>query len=525
VGSVSRLPDVIRALLSPKAYDHGVDTSIRLIQTHISYVILADRYAYKIKKPLDLGFLDYSTLAKRRVMCDAEIRLNQRLCPEAYLGVVPITRTRGGDFQVGGDGEVVEYAVKMHRIPDHRMMPALLESASVGSNEVRAIARLLAVFHARAERSDRLAGFGRIDAIGANWEENFDQIAPGEGRAVTTAELDELRAYVNDALARLRPIFERRMAEGRIRDGHGDLRTDSIVIREDGSICVMDCIEFSDRIRYGDVASDIGFLAMDLDYRRYAALSDELISVYLVASRDETLPLVLPFYKCYRAVVRGKVETILHDEPEVPSDQRTAAGTRARAYFDLALQYARTRLRPSVVVMVGLTGSGKSYLANAIAGRAGFATVSSDAMREDVAPRAFSVESYGSGRYSAEARSAAYSAMRDRAARYLSDGHGVILDATHISRSERERAYALAHETNAPLVIVYVEADERLTREHLAARAGDPEAISEGRWDIYLAQRKAFEPLDDIPANARIVRINSGNALGDNVARVLEALG
>jgi aminoglycoside phosphotransferase family enzyme/predicted kinase len=523
--SRASLPDLIRALLSPAAYDHAVDVPIELIQTHISYVLLAGAYAYKIKKPVNLGFLDYSTLDKRRHMCEEEVRLNRRLCRDAYLGVAAIARQPDGGVRVDGDGEVVEYAVKMRRIPADRMMPALLDRGAAGANEMQALARLLADFHLHAGAGERIAAYGNIDAVRANWNENFAQLGPGTDLTITQSEIDELRRYVDTTLDSRAWLFTRRAAEGRVRDCHGDLRADSVVVHEDGAVCVMDCIEFSDRIRYGDVASDIGFLAMDLDYRGHAGLSDELIGAYIGATRDETLPLVLPFYKCYRAVVRAKVETILMQETEIPPEQRDAAKKRAHAYIALALEYARGRHAQSLVVVVGLAGSGKSYLANAVAGRAGFAVVSSDAVRDEISARGGGATAYGAGRYADEARAAVYDAMRARAAAYLSEGESVILDATHITRAERRRAYELARAAGAHLVVVDVRSDEAHTREHVALRESDATAASEGRWEIYLAQRDAFEPLDELPRRARLVAVDGSAALASNIEQVLSALG
>jgi aminoglycoside phosphotransferase family enzyme/predicted kinase len=517
-------PDVVRALLSPAAYDHAVDGPIELIQTHISYVLLAGVYAYKIKKPLDLGFLDYSTLEKRRRMCEEEVRLNRRLCADVYLGVVSIVRQPDGDIRVGEEAETVEYAVKMRRVPPDRMMPALLDRHAVGPSDMRALGRMLADFHRHATADERIAAYGGIDAIRLNWDENFAQLRPGVGVVVSEREVEELRAYVTETLSRRAWLFERRAADGRVRDCHGDLRADAVVIDEDGTMCVMDCIEFSDRIRYGDVASDIGFLAMDLDDRGRSDLSDELIGAYAGITRDESLPLLLAFYKCYRAVVRAKVETIVMRDAGIPTDQRDLARSRAQAYVSLALAYARPRRRTSLVMMVGLTGSGKSHVANALAGRAGFAVVSTDAVRDELTARGAGATPFGAGRYDDASRAAAYETMRKRAADFLAQGESVILDATHITRSERRRAYELADSAGAAFVVVAVTTDEARTREHLASRDADATAASEGRWEIYLAQREAFEPLDELSADVRLVAIDGSAPLASNIHRLLQAL-
>jgi aminoglycoside phosphotransferase family enzyme/predicted kinase len=519
------LPPIIRALLSPAAYDHPVAEKVVLIQTHISFVLLAGDYAYKIKKPLDLGFLDYSTLEQRRRMCEEEVRLNRRLCAGVYLGVASIVAANGGFHvsDVPDDHRAIEYAVKMRRVAPDRMMPELLDRGLIGESHVRALAHLLAAFHAHSETSEYIASFGRPDALRENWGENFRQVAPFVGRTIDEKQLGDVRSYAEAVLTSRAPLLHRRADARKVRDCHGDLRSDAVVFEADGPICVMDCIEFNDRIRYGDVAGDIGFLAMDLDFRGHHDLSDGLIGSYIGATRDESLPLVLPFYKCYRAFVRGKVESLLTEESEVPRPQREEARDRARAYFKLAVEYTGARRAKALIVMVGLTGSGKSHLANALAGCLGAAIVSSDAMRDERSPRPATPDAYGAGRYTEHNRGATYEAMRLRAAEYLKDGDSVILDATHISRDERHRAYALAQTHGARLLVVHVEADDATTRRHLDMRADEETAASEGRWEVYQAQLQAFEPLDEVNKDS-IVGVDGGAPLSQNLARVMRAL-
>ena len=518
------LPELIEALCSPDAYAHEVD-GVELIQTHISYVLLAGPYAYKIKKAIELHFLDYSTLERRRLMCEEEVRLNRRLCPDVYLGVVPVVRADGG-YRVGGEGEPLEYAVQMRRMPADRMMPALLARGAVTGDDIRAIAHVIAAFHRASETNGHIAAFGGIDVLRLNWQENFDQTGPFVGRTLTREGLDEIRAYVERFLRDNATLIAARAANGRTRDCHGDLRSDAIVIAKDGEICVMDCIEFNDRIRYGDVAGDIGFLAMDLDFRGRPDLADELISAYLGEAGDETLPCVLDFYRCYRAYVRGKVESLQLDESEVPAEQRAAARQRARAYFKLAHSCAATAYPRAAVMMAGLSGSGKSYVAGGLAGRLGAALLSSDVTRREllgVPPGAHEHVPYGHGVYTEEARERVYEEMHARAAAHLRQGHSVILDATYARRSDRGAAQRVAAAAGVPLVAVEVVAEEAAVRAHLARRAGEPQAASDARWEIYVAQRARFEPPDEIAPRARL-RVDGARPLRENVERILEAV-
>jgi len=518
------LPELIEALCSPDAYPHEAD-AIELIQTHISYVLLAGAYAYKIKKPLELHFLDYSTLERRRQMCEEEVRLNRRLCPDVYLGVVSVVRA-AGRYRISGQGEAVEYAVQMRRMPQDRFMPALIARKELTAAEVRAVAYVIASFHAAAQTDERITAFGSVDVLRVNWQENFDQTRPFVGRTLTTEQFDAVREYADRFLTQQAALLTERAASGRTRDCHGDLRADSIVIGGRGEICVMDCIEFNDRIRYGDVAGDIGFLAMDLDARGRPDLADELMSAYLSASDDETLPCVLDYYRCYRAYVRGKVESLQIEESEIPLDQRAAAAARARSLFELARTYAVVPHPRAAVMLVGLSGTGKSYLADGVAARLGTALVSSDATRRRILalrPGEHAYAPYGGGAYTSEARERVYSAMRERAAAHLSQGRGVVLDATHGTRAARDAVRRMAERAGAPLLALEVGADEATVRTRLARRAAEPQSASDARWETYLAQRREFEPPDELPAAARL-RIDSARHLHENIERVLAAV-
>ncbi len=518
------LPDVIEGLLLPSAYDHPVER-VELIQTHISYVLLAGDFAYKVKKPLDLHFLDYSTLERRRLMCEEEVRLNRRLCAEAYLGVSTIVR-HGDAYRIGGPGEAVEYAVKMNRMPQERMLPQLLARGEATQTHVRMLARRIAAFHRDAATDERIARFGSVEMLQSIWEENFDQTASHVGDTITATQRDGIRAYVERFLRDNGALIDERARAGRIRDCHGDLRSDAVVIHEGGAICVMDCIEFSDRIRCSDVASDVGFLAMDFEFRGRSDLADELLAAYLGEAPDATLPLVLDFYRCHRAYVRGKVDGMQLDEPEVPEEQRLAARERAQAYFALAHRYAMARHPHTLVMMIGLSGSGKSYVADAIACRIGAAVVSSDVVRRERASEEMPSRlglPYGAGAYSAAARAGVYAEMHRRAARHLDLGRSVVFDATHISRSDRLAARRLAQTTGARFLGVHVVADETVVRARLEERAEAGDAVSDARWSVYLGQRERFERPAEL-SEGELVRIDSVGPLHENVAQVLERL-
>jgi predicted kinase len=286
----------------------------------------------------------------------------------------------------------------------------------------------------------------------------------------------------------------------------------------------MDCIEFNERLRYGDIASDVAFLAMDLEHRGYQREADEFVSLYLEAlGADETLPVVLNFYRAYRAFVRGKVDSMQSDEPEVAPVQRGRAAERARRYFGLAREYAERAYPQAVIMMAGLSGTGKSFVARALACRAGAALISTDAIRrERVPPQALGPAPYAAGAYAPEQREAAYGEMLARARVHLTQGRSVVLDATFLTQQQRAAAVNLAAEAGVPLLAVHVVAPEDIVRNRLTART--EAGVSDARWDTYVAQRARFEPFGD-GALPSVVTLHGDREIHELVDEALRALG
>lgn len=474
-------------------------------QTHISYLLFAGEFVYKLKKPLDLGFLDFTTLEKRRHYCEQEVALNRRLCEETYLGVVPVA-TSGGATKIEGEGEAVDYAVKMRRLPDEGMMTPMLERDAVTGDQIRMLARRIAEFHASSERSDEIDSYGGLETAMLNWRENFEQTEAYIGRTVHQRQFDDIRAFVEETAEEHAALFARRVQEGRARDCHGDLRTDAVCFTRDG-VCIFDCIEFNERFRYSDVAADIAFLAMDLESRGRRDLSDELMGAYLGATLDATLPLLLPFYKCYRAYVRGKVDGFQLDQPEIDEAQKRVVADGARAYFELAHEYATQRTPRTLIITVGVSGSGKSHLANALAAHLGAAIFSSDVARKrllGIEPTEKRPDPLDAGAYSPDVTERTYAALLDEARPWLEQGKAVILDATYLSREQRHGALQLAAETDARFIAVECDTAEAVIWERLSQRKGEERAVSDGRWEIYKAQQERREPIDELPVGSHV---------------------
>lgn len=332
---VSQLPEMVQALLDPKIYPDA-SSKVELVQTQMSFVFLTDDYVYKVKKPVNLGYLDYTTLEKRHFYCQREVELNQRLCPDAYLGVISITE-RGKGFFIDGKGKVVDYAVKMRRLPQEGMLKVLLARGQVSVEMMGSVARKLADFHQKAETSAAISAFGDLDTIITNSEENFSQTEKYIGRTISENGYRHIKDYTYAFIKRNAPLFRKRIADGKIRDCHGDLHTAHICFTN--GICIFDCIEFNERFRYGDVASEIAFLAMDLDNCGRADLSGSFVDAYAAFSQDRELSQLLDFYKCYRAYVRGKVESFKLDDPHISAEEKARIFAVARKYFELAESY------------------------------------------------------------------------------------------------------------------------------------------------------------------------------------------
>lgn len=326
---------IVQTLLNPKTYPHNPQ-KVELVQTQMSFIFLADDYVYKVKKPVDLGYLDYTTLEKRKFFCHQELNLNKRLSPDIYLEVVPIAK-QGGRILLGSRKEIIEYAVKMRRLPFDRMLDVLLSKNQVSDEMVCQIAQKLADFHQHAETNAEINSYGSLGSILTNTEENFTQTEKYIGISLSPEQYQRIKAYTDSFAQENTPLFDKRIKDCRIKDCHGDLHSAHICFID--GICIYDCIEFNDRFRYCDVASEIAFLAMDLDYHSHPELSEHFIDAYVKSSQDEELLKLLNFYKCYRAYVRGKVESFKLNDPLIPEEERTMALARAKRYFELAESY------------------------------------------------------------------------------------------------------------------------------------------------------------------------------------------
>ena len=334
--SEDHYPEYIAALLKPEKYPHPVNR-VDLVQTHISFVLLAGDFVYKFKKPVNFGFLDFSTLEKRGHCCEQELVLNRRLSPEIYLGLVTVTDD-DGVITLDGQGPVIEYGVKMRRMPEERMMVRVIDRGELQSDHIQALVDVLVPFYDKAETSPAIDKFGTAEAVAVNVLENFDQTRDFiGGGALSREQFDLISAYARSVLAQT-DIFQARIEAGRIRDCHGDLYSANICLAD--KVYIYDCIEFNERFRYCDVASDVAFLAMDLDFHGLQELSAFFIDRFCTRSGDEGLRQMLNFYTCYRAYVRGKIGLFTAADPAVDAQVKETSLAAAADYFALASDYA-----------------------------------------------------------------------------------------------------------------------------------------------------------------------------------------
>ena len=327
---------VVEALRKPEAYEKE-GRQIELKQTHISFVFLTRDFVYKVKKAVNFGFLDFSTLEKRRFFCEKELCLNRRLCKDMYLKVVPVTKS--DCIKINGEGETVEYAVKMKRIPEEKIMTRLVEEGKVDKKLVDKMAKIIAKFHLKAKTNKRIGEFGSLPMIETNWKENFEQTDEFVDRTISKESYQLIHKKVDDFMKSNLSLFAKRVTENRIRECHGDIHSGNIFVAD--KIYIFDAIEFNERFRYCDVASEIAFLAMDLDFKERSDLSSFFVKRYVKYSGDRELEELLSFYKCYRAYVRGKVTSFKLNDPSVGNEEMRTAKKEANAYFELATDYVK----------------------------------------------------------------------------------------------------------------------------------------------------------------------------------------
>ncbi len=484
------------ALLSPTAYP-GETGPITFKETHVSRLYFTSEHVYKIKKSVNLGFLDFTSLEKRYQYCCEEVRLNSRLCPATYLGVVEIRRSAKG-IAIATTGKLIDYAVKMKRLPDDRMLDRLLTLNPEGLHkDLTRVAQRLARFHAEADIFRAPISLGE-ETVRRNWTENFSQARTFSQNTLSDNALEILEDNVNTFLASSQPLLNHRQRDGFIRDGHGDLHAGNICLTD--PVCIYDCIEFNDRFRIGDVVADMAFLLMDMDFRGHRSLAHFLWNVYTQAFfPGDGAEQILPFFKIYRAFVRAKINAILSSEPEVKTAQRHQAEKTSRQYFNLALGYLCPRI---LILICGLMGVGKTTIARALNRSIGARHLRSDTVRKELAGRSQTVhlqENYGQGIYTEAMSRKTYKKLLDMTSQSLSNGESVIVDASFSSKVQRRRFFEEAERQDVPAFLIVLQCPTSTVLTRLANRQTEGLDASDGRADLYPRHAENFDPIEPGP--------------------------
>ena len=485
------LPLLIRQMLQPEFYPHTVTEPIQLIQTHISYVLLTGNYVYKLKKPVNFGFLDFSTLDKRHHFCDEELRLNQRGAQPLYLEVLPIAQVEN-QYQLGGVGQIVEYTLKMRQFPQDALFLSMFEQGRLSEADLEDLGQVVAQYHAKAETNDYICSFGEIPQVRAAIEQNYEQTERYIGGPQTQTQFDETKHYTDNFFTQQPELFASRIHKNWIRECHGDLHLGNICYWQD-KILLFDCIEFNKLFRFVDVMYDIAFTVMELEARQRKDLGNAFLNKYVEQTGDWEGLQILPLYLSRQAYVRAKVNSFLLDDSAISIAKKEEATATAAHYYNLAWQYTQPR-RGELILMSGLSGSGKSTIARQLARHLGAIHIRSDAVRKHLG--GIGLTERGSAElYTDEMSVKTYKRLLELGIMLATQGFPVILDAKYDRQKLRKEAIELAQFHHLPLQILHCTAPLKVLLLRLALRTGD---IADATPDLLEAQQAASEPFTEV---------------------------
>jgi uncharacterized protein len=484
--------ELVAALRNPAFYEPPVER-VEFLQTHISSLFLTGERVYKLKKPVNFGFLDFSTVELRERSCRAEVELNRRLAPGVYIAAEPITCDEER-IRLGGRGAIVDWVVVMRQLDQRLLGEQMLARGELTRSHLDQLVEILVPFYATARAGPDVERHGTLAALRYNTDENFAQTASVVGKLIARPRYEHLREWTEDVYDARSELFRRRVDEGRIRDGHGDLHLSNIFFQQPPVI--FDCIEFSDRLRCGDAAADLAFLAMDLDFRGRPDLAEYLIDRYVASSGDDGLRALLDYYKCYRAIVRAKVSAFAAADPALDHGAQRHQRNQARRYFGLAYRYAGGAQRPSLVVVYGLMGTGKTAIAHFLRESQGWHVLSTDAVRKQLAGLGEYTRvyvPYDQGLYSPQMNRAVYAEICERAENLLLAGFPVVVDGSFKRREDRQPVVELARRTGARLLFLETVCEPQEQRRRLAHRRRH-DTRSDGRIELMARQLGEFDP-------------------------------
>lgn len=479
--------------MNPALYDHDV-IQLQLIETHISWVILTGDYVYKIKKPVNLGFLDFSTLAKRRLYCHEELRLNTRLAPAIYLNVVEITGTPSRP-SLNGSGDIIEYAVKMRQFPQQAQLDRMLKRGELQLNKIDAIAHMIATFHDRIEIADMDSPYGGPRQVFQPVIENFTQLHEHGITEKYQPQIEFLQQWSESAYAALKPVLSQRKSDGFIRECHGDMHLRNLAWYN-GAPLAFDCLEFNPALRWIDVISEVAFLVMDLHDHQQAQLAHRFLNAYLEERGDYAGVQVLQFYLVYRAMVRAKVDAIRAGQPGISDSERDEAEQDCHGYLRLATHYTRVP-NPVLIITRGLSASGKTTETQPLLELLGAIRIRSDVERKRLcgikAQQSAEAET-GKGIYSSEITSKTYARLCDMAGLVLDAGYPVIIDAANLKHEQRQFFENLATKKQIPYLILEFTAEADTLRKRIMERKHD---ASDANLKVLEHQLEDWQPISE----------------------------
>ncbi len=494
---------LIENLLSSKIYGHAV-SHLKLIETHISWVILTGDYAYKIKKSVNFEFLDFSTLEKRRYYCEEELRLGQQLAPEIYLSVLPIT----GDSehpQINGTGPVLEWAIKMKEFPQKNLLNVLLKQGYLTETIIEKLGALLAEFHKNTVIASEESRFGLATEVHAPTKQNFEQIVSFLSKVADINRLKCLKNWSDQQYEKNYDLFVERKKQGFIRNCHGDLHLANIFLYKDKPV-LFDRLEFNEDLRWTDVIADLAFLMMDLTEKKQIGLANVLLNTYLHHTGDYQGLALLPYYLTYRAITRAKI-SLFRLKQELSDKERKEVQNDYRGFIALAESYTKAP-RPSLIIMHGLAGSGKTTVAQRIARHCNAIHISSDIIRKQlfhIPLYASSHSSLHSGIYTTTATEETYRTLAKLAEVVLKANLTVVVDATFLKQVQRTAFHELSVQLQAPFYLLDCQENSHEIEQRIKNRLHHAVSISEADLTILSNQKKYREPLTNAEKSYTLV--------------------
>lgn len=491
----STLPPLIQQMLEPDFYPHPVQEPIELLQTHISFILLTGDYAYKIKKIVDFGFLDYSTLEKRRYFCEQELRMNQQQAPDLYLEVLPIIEI-GDRFQFGEQEDSgIEYALKMRQFPEENLFINLFTQDQLTTKEMEELGKVVAQFHQNCPTNHDILKWGEIAQIRHSIDGNYQKTQKYIGCCQTQEQYEQTKQYTDSFFETYQAVFQSRIDHHWIRECHGDLHLKNICLYQN-QILLFDRIEFNEEFRFVDVMYDVAFVVMDLEGRGRADLGNRFLNTYIEQMGDWEGLQLLPFYLTRQAYVRAKVNSLILDDPAVSEEQKEIAKQEAIQYYKLAWQYTR-RSSGGIVMMSGLSGSGKSTTARKLSKRLNAIHIRSDAVRKHLAHVPL-YEPGGEEIYTLEMTEKTYQRLLELGLLLAKQGFWVILDAKYDQQEQRGKVIETCNSYQLPLQIIECTAPMDILQERLQHRQGD---IADATADLLTSQRAKAQPFTDDEKN------------------------